>query len=439
MIKDEIKKLLNKHHSGEEEFHEAVLSVCEDLTDYGQESELLNLFERLIEPDRLIKFKVEWFDDDNILRVNRGYRVQFNNSLGPYKGGLRFHPSVNESVLKFLGFEQIFKNALTGLPMGGGKGGADFNPKGKSDNEIRRFCWAYMEELHKYIGAERDIPAGDIGVGVREIGYLFGQFIKLTGRYSGVLTGKHPNFGGSCGREEATGYGCVYFLEEALKYHEIKIENKRVSVSGAGNVALYTIEKLLDKNAKVLTLSDSQGTLYFKDGITRSALDKLMDLKFSRRGQLSEFSSSEAVYRTDKTPWDIPVDIAIPCATQNEINKEQVKTLIENGLECICEGANMPLTSEALNEVLKNNLIFLPGKAANAGGVAVSGFERSQNAAYWSLSKQEVDKKLQETMQEIHKNCLWGVEKKNGIVPYKSGANIYAFNKVVKTMKNLRG
>ncbi len=440
--KSDIKEILQSKHSYQTEFRDAVLEVMDDVINYydGDSSEnILSFFNRLIEPDRTIKFKIEWFDDQNILQVNRGFRVQFNNSIGPYKGGIRFHPTVNESILKFLAFEQIFKNALTGFPMGGAKGGSDFNPKGKSEHEIRRFCQAFMMELYKYIGSNKDIPAGDIGVGTREIGYLYGTYLRLTDNFSGVLTGKHPNFGGSCGREEATGYGCVFFLKNALNEHQIDLTDKRVLVSGAGNVALYTVEKLLEENAKVLTVSDSKGTLYFENGITSKELDDLKELKFTHKQPLKEWKGKNGEYREDEKPWSINADIAMPCATQNEMDANDVKTLIRNGVEAICEGANMPVTGEGVEILKGNKILYLPGKAANAGGVAVSNLELSQNAVRQSSTKSEIENHLSKVMERIYRNCIDNIEKEGGQYNYKAGANLYAFKKVYKSMKDLVG
>lgn len=440
--KDRILEELSTHHSHQSEFRDSVLEILEDVIDFKshyQESEIEDAFLRLIEPDRLIRFKVEWVDDNETIQVNRGYRVQMNNSLGPYKGGLRFHPSVNPSILKFLAFEQTFKNALTGLPLGGGKGGSDFDPKGKSENEVRNFCKSFIEELSKYIGPHRDVPAGDIGVGTREIGYMYGHHLKLTGKFEGVLTGKHPSFGGSCGREEATGHGCIYFLREALNHHDKKIKGQVCSISGAGNVALYAVEKLIQLEAKPISVSDSNGTLYFSKGITKEDLEKIKELKFEKRGRLSEWNEKEGEYLAGKNPWHLRVDIAIPCATQNEMSGEDAQKLINNGLIAVCEGANNPLDKNAVEVVRSKNLIFLPGKAANAGGVAISGIERSQNATHRPLSMSEVDNILQDIMKNIHRNCLIYVEKENGVIPYKKGANRYSFDKVLQATIKLRG
>ncbi|MBC96958.1 MAG: NADP-specific glutamate dehydrogenase [Halobacteriovoraceae bacterium] len=437
-----IDDLLSHHHSYQNEFKEAVNEIYKDILEYDNKrskDEITKFFERLIEPDRTIRFKVEWFDDKDRVQVNRGYRIQFNNSLGPYKGGLRFHPTVNESILKFLGFEQIFKNALTGIPMGGAKGGADFDPKGKSEAEVRRFCKRYMEELYKYIGANIDIPAGDIGVGVREIGYMYGQYLRLTDNFSGVLTGKHPNFGGSCGREEATGYGCVYFIDEALNHHGMKFEDKRVLVSGSGNVALFAVEKLIEFNTKVLTVSDSDGTLYFEKGISEDDLNDLKVLKFEKRERLRNYTGSKAVYLEGEKPWSREADIAIPCATQNEIDAQDAMNLKDNGILLIAEGANMPLSAEAQSMIENSSIIFLPGKATNAGGVAASGFERSQNAVHIQAELEDVDHRLRDVMKKIHRHCIEGVDKKDGVIPYKIGANLFAFNKIYHATTDLHG
>ncbi len=444
-MKSPIVDILSHHHSYQPEFHDAVKEVYDDIKEFSNnisKEELDSFFTRLIEPDRTLRFKVEWFDDEGNIHVNRGHRVQFNNAFGPYKGGLRFHPSVNESILKFLGFEQIFKNALTGLPMGGAKGGSDFNPKAKSEHEIRRFCESFMKELYKYIGPTRDVPAGDIGVGTREIGYLYGTYLKLTDNYTGVLTGKHPNFGGSCGREEATGHGAVYFMKQALEHHNAELKDQRVLVSGAGNVALFAIEKCLDFGAKVLTVSDSNGCLYFSEGIRESDLEAIKDLKLNKRQRLSEFQSSRARYLEGESSWGlkgIEAHLALPCATQNEVNDTDLENLINSGVKLIAEGANMPLTSQAQEILKKKGIIFLPGKATNAGGVAVSGFERSQNAVYISVGKKEIDQKLQSIMKEIHESCIRSVDRVNGIYPYKLGANLYAFDKVYSATRSLFG
>jgi glutamate dehydrogenase (NADP+) len=359
--------------------------------------------------------------------------VQFNNSLGAYKGGLRFHPSVNESILKFLGFEQCFKNALTGMPMGGAKGGSDFNPKGRSDREIMRFCRAFMEELYRHIGPNVDVPAGDINVGAREIGYLFGHYLKLTNRWEGTLTGKSPDFGGSSGRAEATGYGLVYFLKNMLEAHDDDLEGKKVLVSGAGNVALHAAEKCLTEGAVVLTVSDSGGTLYFKDGMDEDHLKKIKDLKIKQGGSLADAEDGE--YRKGEKPWDIvDAQIALPCATQNEIDESDAKSLIDHKVKYVAEGANMPLTSEAQEAIMAAHLIYGPGKAANAGGVAVSGLERTQNAMmeHWTLER--VESELEDIMKKIHDRCTAYVEKENGIYNYRKGANITSFKQLADVL-----
>lgn len=438
---EKIAKKLDKYHSGQDDFHKVVKTALSDVLETDleiSENQISSFFERLIEPNRSIRFKVEWFDDDNQLRVNRGYRIQFNNTLGPYKGGLRFHPSVDENTFKFLAFEQTFKNALTGIPMGGAKGGSDFDPKGKSESEIFRFCRAFMEELYKHIGSEIDVPAGDIGVGVREIGFLYGHYLKLTDRYSGVLTGKHPNFGGSCGREEATGHGAVYFLNEALKYHKRELKGMNVLISGSGNVALHAAEKLIERGANVLTLSDSDGTLHFPDGLEAKEIESLKHHKFIKRMRLMEFNTDSGEYLEGSKPWGLEADCAFPCATQNEISGDDAKALIKNGSWVFCEGSNMSLDSNATEIVVASDSMLLPSKAANAGGVAVSGLERTQNSNYTSLSSEEVDKRLQEVMNKIHYNCTVYTKKENEFLNYKVGANAYAFQKIYETTKALR-
>lgn len=432
----EYQNYLNSYHPHSDEYHQAVEEVFEDVEDFYKNHKKYhtdNLLERLMEPDRILRFRVCWEDDDGNIRVNRGWRVQFNNVLGAYKGGLRFHPSVNESILKFLGFEQCFKNALTGLPMGGGKGGSDLNPKGLSDREIMRFCHAYMDELFRHIGPDIDVPAGDINVGAREIGYLFGRYLKLTNKWEGVLTGKSPTFGGSCGRTEATGYGVVYFLKEMLEAHDQDLKDKKVIISGAGNVALHAAEKCLQENARVLSVSDSDGTLYFKDGMSENDLKKIKHIKLEERGSLKDFEGAE--FKSDEDPWSIEeAEIALPCATQNEIDEDEAKTLIKNNIMMIAEGANMPLTAKAQDIILKENIPYGPGKAANAGGVAVSGLERSQNASLQSWSLQKVDDELKDIMKDIHQRAQENVEKQNGVIPYRKGANIYGFKKLADTL-----
>ena len=431
-------KGLKKRNPYETEFQQAVKEVAESVMPWYLDHEKYQkaqILERLTEPDRIITFRVTWQTDDGEIRANRAWRVQFNNSLGPYKGGLRFHPTVDQSVLKFLGFEQIFKNSLTGLPMGGGKGGSNFNPKGKSDNEVMRFCQSMMTELHRHIGENTDVPAGDIGVGAREIGYLFGQYMRLENQWTGVLTGKGCAFGGSAVRTEATGYGCVYFCEYMLNQHDEEIKDKTIAISGSGNVSLYAAEKALDKKAKVLTLSDSDGFVHIKDGLTEEQLEFVIDLKEVRRGRISEFADEfkGVEFHKDKRPWGVKCDIAMPCATQNELEKDGAKTLIDNGVMAVCEGANMPTTAEASELFQKNEILHAPGKASNAGGVAVSGLEQSQNAMRISWSREEVDERLKDIMKEIHSRCTEYGEK-NGRVNYVDGANIAGFQKVADAM-----
>jgi glutamate dehydrogenase/leucine dehydrogenase len=379
-------------------------------------------------------FRVPWMKEDGTVEVNRGYRVEFNNAIGPYKGGLRFHPSVNLSILKFLGFEQIFKNSLTTLPMGGGKGGSDFDPKGKTDNEVMRFCQSFMSELYRHIGPNTDVPAGDIGVGAREIGYMFGMYKKLRNEFTGVLTGKKLNWGGSLIRPEATGYGAVYFAEEMLKTRGENFEGKTVAISGSGNVAQYATQKVNELGGKVVTLSDSSGYIYDPNGISGEKWEYVMELKNVKRGRIREYAEEFGVdYFEGKRPWSVKCDIALPCATQNEMNKEEAEELVKNGCICICEGANMPLTPEAIDIVLANKLLYGPGKAANAGGVATSGLEMSQNSLRISWSREEVDTKLHNIMKNIHSQCQkYG--KDGDFVNYMKGANIAGFLKVADAM-----
>lgn len=443
MTNQSIDDILKMYHKNQYNFIQAVHEIYNDI-DFKKlnitKKDIDIFFKRLIEPDRTIRFKIEWYDDNNHLQVNRGYRIQFNNSLGPYKGGLRFHPSVSEDTFKFLGFEQIFKNALTGLPMGGAKGGSDFDPKGKSKGEILRFCHAFMNKLYKHIGANVDIPAGDIGVSSREIGFLYGQYVNITGQYTGVMTGKDPSFGGSYIRKEATGYGAAYFFKRALKQHDISIKDLEILVSGSGNVALHLAEKLIELNSKVLTLSDSNGTLYFKDGINSKDLNEIKDFKLNQRGRLEEFKSKNSEYLKNKKPWGIKADCAFPCATQNEINIDEANQLINNGTYIFCEGANMPLTSEAIQSISNTNeFLYIPGKAINAGGVAISGIERTQNANHSPLSYQEVDLELKEIMKTIHNNCLEYIDTESRFINYKKGANLFAFKKVYEATTSLNG
>ena len=393
------------------------------------------LLERLVEPERVIQFRVSWIDDQGQTQVNRAFRVQYNSAIGPFKGGMRFHPSVNLSILKFLGFEQTFKNSLTTLPMGGGKGGSDFDPKGKSDAEIMRFCQALMIELYRHLGPNTDIPAGDIGVGAREVGYMAGMMKKLSNDTACVFTGKGISFGGSLMRPEATGYGTVYFAEEMLKTRGLSFAGKTVSVSGSGNVAQYAAEKAMFLGAKVVTLSDSNGTVYLKNGFTDELLAEVMELKNVKRGRISEFASKHGFeYFEGKTPWHIPVDIALPCATQNELTGEDAKTLIANGVICVAEGANMPSTLEAVEQFIEAKILYAPGKASNAGGVATSGLEMSQNAIRLGWTHAEVDERLHAIMKDIHANCVRYGTKEDGTVNYVDGANIAGFVKVADAM-----
>ena len=429
---------LKKRNPHEDEFHQAVEEVAASVMPWYLENEKYRkaqILERITEPDRIITFRVSWQTDEGEIRANRAWRVQFNHSLGPYKGGLRFHPTVTQSVLKFLGFEQTFKNSLTGLPMGGAKGGSNFNPKGKSDDEVMRFCQSLMTELHRHIGEDVDVPAGDIGVGTREISYLFGHYMRLENRWTGVLTGKGCAFGGSAVRTEATGYGCVYFLEHMLNQHDEEIKGKSIAISGSGNVALYAAEKAIEKGSKVLTLSDSDGCVYCKDGLNEEQLEYAQDLKENQRGRISELADKfdgVKFHKGDK-PWEVECEVAMPCATQNELEKEDVKTLIDNGLMVVCEGANMPITSGAAELLKESSILHAPGKASNAGGVAVSGLEQSQNSMRISWSREEVDERLQDIMKEIHGRCVEHGEQK-GRVNYVDGANIAAFEKVAKAM-----
>lgn len=422
----------------ETEFLQAVHEVAETVIPYIFDKPKYkenNILERMIEPERTIIFRVPWLDDQGNIQVNRGYRVQFNSAIGPYKGGFRFHPTVNLSVLKFLGFEQTLKNALTTLSMGGGKGGSDFDPKGKSDNEVMRFCQSFMTEMFRHIGANTDVPAGDIGVGAREIGYLFGQYKRLANEFVGVLTGKGKNWGGSLIRPEATGYGTVYFAQEMLKTKGESLAGKLVAISGAGNVAQYACQKLIELGAKVVTLSDSSGYIYDKEGIDSEKLTFVMELKNQRRGRIQEYihKFNSAKFFAGAHPWKEKVDIALPCATQNELNGEEAKTLLENGCICVAEGANMPSTPEAIAAFLNAQILFSPGKASNAGGVATSGLEMSQNSLRLAWTAEEVDKRLHEIMINIHETCVtYG--KEGNYVNYVKGANIAGFVKVADSM-----
>ncbi|MGD0088812.1 MAG: NADP-specific glutamate dehydrogenase [Planctomycetota bacterium] len=429
---------VRRRNPGEPEFLQAVTEVLESLRlvlERHKKYREGGLLERLVEPERQIVFRVAWQDDKGEVRVNRGFRIQMNSAIGPYKGGLRFHPSVNPSILKFLAFEQVFKNSLTTLPMGGAKGGSDFEPKGKSDNEVMRFCQAFMSELFRHIGPDTDVPAGDIGVGGREIGYLFGQYKRLKAEFSGVLTGKALNWGGSLIRPEATGYGAVYFAEEMLKTRWQSLNRKVCTVSGSGNVAQYTIEKLNQCGAKVVTLSDSNGTIYDKDGINAERLRWVMDLKNVRRGRISEYADKfGAQYLPDKRPWDIKCDCAFPCATQNEICGDDAKTLLANGCALVCEGANMPTEPEAISQFLEKKILYGPAKAANAGGVATSGLEMAQNSMRLAWPREEVDSRLHQIMIAIHKNAYNTAKEYDVPGNLEAGANIAGFVKVADAM-----
>jgi glutamate dehydrogenase (NADP+) len=415
-----------------EEVAEAVIPVIEETQKYKD----ANILERIVEPERVIMFRVPWLDDEGNSQVNRGYRVEFNSAIGPYKGGLRFHPSVNLSILKFLGFEQIFKNSLTTLPMGGGKGGSDFNPKGKSDNEVMRFCQSFMTELSQHIGPNTDVPAGDIGVGGREIGYMFGQYKRIRNEFTGVLTGKGLNWGGSLIRPEATGYGTVYFAEEMLATKDSNFHGKTVTISGSGNVAQYALEKVIHLGGKVVTVSDSSGYVYAAGGFHSEHLDFLMELKNVRRGRVKEIAEKFEGFEffEGKRPWGVHCDIALPCATQNELNGEEAQMLVNNGAMCVAEGANMPCTPEAIEVFHNNGILFSPGKASNAGGVATSGLEMSQNSLRMNWTREEVDAKLHAIMKEIHASCVKYGRGEDGNVDYVKGANIAGFVKVADAM-----
>ena len=434
-VKSVLAELIRKNPAQDEFIQAAteVLHSLEPVIEANPQYQKAALLERLVEPERVVMFRVPWVDDAGNVHVNRGFRVQFNSAIGPYKGGLRLHPSVNLGIIKFLGFEQIFKNSLTGLPIGGGKGGSDFDPKGKSDNEVMRFCQSFMSELYRHIGADTDVPAGDIGVGAREIGYLFGQYKKLTNRYEGVLTGKGLTYGGSLARTQATGYGLVYFTEEMLKVMNDSFKGKTVVVSGSGNVAIYATEKAQALGAKVVALSDSNGWVYDKDGID---LSLVKDIKEVRRGRIKEYVDARptAEYHEGKGIWSIPCDIALPCATQNELNLDDAKLLVKNGVKIVAEGANMPTTLEATEYLQQNGVAFGPGKAANAGGVATSALEMSQNSMRLSWTFEEVDEKLHGIMKGIHQNAYEAAEKYGCKGNYVMGANIAGFVKVADAM-----
>ncbi len=427
-----------KRNPGEPEFHQAVQEVAESVLPYIEDKPVYvktKILERMTEPERVIIFRVPWMTDSGEVEVNRGFRVQMSSAIGPYKGGLRFHPSVNLSTLKFLAFEQTFKNSLTQLPLGGGKGGSDFDPKGKSDREIMNFCQSFMTELFRHIHSDNDVPAGDIGVGAREIGFMFGQYKRLKNEFTGVLTGKGHSYGGSLIRPEATGYGLVYFVLHMLKLHQRSIDGKIVAISGSGNVAQYALEKCIELGAKVVTLSDSSGYIYDQNGIDADKLAYVMRLKNEERGRIKAYAERfGCAFVAGKTPWEVNCDIALPCATQNELLEEDAKMLIKNGCFCVAEGANMPCTPEAIEIFENNDILYAPGKATNAGGVAVSGLEMSQNALRLSWSRAEVDQKLQEIMENIHRTCIQYGYQPDGRLSYVQGANIGGFIRVADAM-----
>lgn len=429
---------VEKKNLHEPEFLQAVREVAEKLIPFIEANSIYKthkVLERIVEPERVIIFRIPWMNDKGEIEVNRGFRIQMNSAIGPYKGGLRFHPSVNLSILKFLAFEQIFKNSLTGLPMGAGKGGADFNPQGRSNTEVMRFCQSFMTEMYRHIGENMDVPAGDIGVGGREIGYLFGQYKRLSGTFTGVLTGKGKEYGGSLIRPEATGYGLVYFTEEMLQTKNQTLKGKTVAVSGAGNVSQYTIEKCIEVGAKVVTVSDSEGFIHDPKGIDREKLNYILELKNNTRGKIREYAQRyDCAFFEGERPWQIKCDIAFPNATQNEIDQNDAKTLIDNGCICVAEGANMPSTSEAIHTFEKAGILYGPGKAANAGGVAISGLEMSQNSIRFSWNREEVDAKLKVIMKQIHNKCLQYGCTENGYMSYEKGANIAGFVKVADAM-----
>ena len=429
-------KGVKENNPNETEFIQAVEEVAEAIIPFMEDNPRYNnkmLLERMVEPERMLMFRVPWLDDSGKTQVNRGYRVEFNSAIGPYKGGLRFHPTVNLSILKFLGFEQVFKNSLTTLPMGGGKGGSDFDPKGKSDNEVMKFCQSFMTELSRHIGANTDVPAGDIGVGGREIGFMFGQYKRIRNEFTGVLTGKGINWGGSLIRPEATGYGTVYFAQNMLNVMGDSFNDKTVVISGSGNVAQYACEKVTELGAKVVALSDSSGYIYDSDGITSEKLAFVMDLKNVKRGRIREYADKYGCEFHEGRPWSVNCDIALPCATQNELNEVEAKTLIDNGCMCVAEGANMPSTPKAIEAFQNAKILFAPGKASNAGGVATSGLEMSQNSLRMNWTREEVDSKLQQIMKDIHTSCAkYG--KEGDHIDYVKGANIAGFVKVADAM-----
>lgn len=428
-----------KKNPGEPEFHQAVHEVTHSLWDYIQAHPTLlqaNILERITEPERIVIFRVPWRDDNGSVQVNRGYRVEFNSSIGPYKGGLRFHPSVNLSVLKFLGFEQVLKNSLTTLPLGGGKGGSDFDPKGKSDSEVMTFCQSFMSELQRHIGPNTDVPAGDIGVGGREIGYLFGQYKRIRNEFTGVLTGKSFTYGGSLLRPEATGYGLVYFTAEMLATQSESFKGKIVTVSGSGNVAQFAAEKVIELGGKVITLSDSSGTIYDPEGINKEKLAYVMELKNVVRGRISDYAKKyDAEFHEGKRPWFLKCDVALPCATQNELSKQEAEVLVQNGCIAVAEGANMPTEPEAIEVFQRNKVLYAPGKASNAGGVAVSGLEMSQNSLRSAWTRVGVDERLRDIMESIHSQCVQhGASKGSDVIDYVKGANVAGFIKVAQAM-----
>jgi glutamate dehydrogenase (NADP+) len=431
---------LQKRNPGQTEFHQAVYEVSKPIFEYIERKPVYHEYQimrRIAEPDRIVSFRVCWEDDEGNIRVNRGWRIQNNNAIGPYKGGIRFHPSVNESILKFLAFEQTFKNSLTGLPMGGGKGGANFNPKGKSDHEVMRFCQSFMTELYRHIGDDIDVPAGDIGVGGREIGYMFGQWKRITRQHTGVLTGKGLEYGGSLIRTEATGYGCTYFMQNMLSHRKDTLEGKVCLVSGSGNVAQYSVEKITQLGGKVVTVSDSDGFIHDPDGINPEKLDYVKELKNVQRGRIEDYAKKfkKAKYYANKRPWAVPCKLAFPCATQNEILAEDAKTLLNNGCIGVSEGANMPTVIEGIDLFLAAKIMFGPAKAANAGGVAVSGLEMSQNSAKIAWKENELQKLLLDIMHGIHSNCVqYGQSKDKKFVDYVKGANVAGFVKVADAM-----
>ena len=441
-MEKDVQEFLNsvaKRTANEPEFLQAVHEVAETVIPFIEKNRKYQnkiLLERMVEPERVIMFRVSWVDDQGEIQVNRGFRIQMNSAIGPYKGGLRFHPTVNLSILKFLAFEQVFKNSLTTLPMGGGKGGSDFDPKGKSDNEVMRFCQSFMTELERHIGANTDVPAGDIGVGAREVGYLFGQYKRLRNEFTGVLTGKGLSYGGSLIRPEATGYGNVYFAENMLKTQGNSFKGKTVVVSGSGNVAQYATEKATELGGKVITMSDSSGYILDRSGIDQEKLKFLMHLKNEKRGRIKEYMEEypEAEYFDGRTPWNVKCDIALPCATQNELHEQDARALVDNGCICVGEGANMPCTPEAIAVFQDSRILFSPGKASNAGGVATSGLEMSQNSLRYSWTSEEVDTKLKQIMDDIHEQCVTYGKQEDGYIDYVKGANIAGFVKVADAM-----